>query len=113
MASGTEVSLIISAGEILVDQGINVRLVSFPSWELFEKQPETYRNEIFPPEITTRLAVEAGVPLGWHKWIGSSGDILGVERYGASAPQKVVYDEYGLTVENVVVKAKALLNRSK
>jgi transketolase len=112
MASGTEVSLIISAGEMMVDQGISVRLVSFPSWKLFEKQPETYQNEILPPEITTRLAVEAGVPFGWHKWVGSSGEILGVERYGASAPQKVIYDEFGLTVENVIAKAKILVDRS-
>ncbi len=111
MASGTEVSLIVAAGEALAKEGVHVRLVSFPSWDLFESQSESYRNEVFPEYIPLRLAVEAGVAQGWHRWIGDQGDILSVDRYGASASQKVVYREYGLTVENVLAKARALLQR--
>jgi transketolase len=109
MASGTEVSLIVAAGEMLAEEGANVRLVSFPSWELFEDQDPSYQNEVLPPEISARLAVEAGVSQGWHRWVGDRGDVLSVERFGASAPQKVVYKEYGLTVENVLARARALL----
>jgi len=109
MASGTEVSLIVSAGELLSNEGVNVRLISFPSWELFNAQDEEYKLSLFPPEVTARLAVEAGISLGWHRWVGAKGDVISVDHYGASAPQKIVYREFGLTVENVVNKAKALL----
>jgi transketolase len=109
MSSGTELSLIVSAGELLAKEGLNVRLVSFPSWELFESQDSVYINQILPPDIPFRLAVEAGVSQGWHRWVGEGGDILSVERYGASAPQKVVYEHYGLTIENVIRKAKNIL----
>jgi transketolase len=111
MASGTEVSLVVAAGEALAEEGIGVRLVSFPSWFLFEKQGQAYHDEVLPPGISTRLAVEAGVSLGWHRWVGERGDILSVDRFGASAPQKVVYREYGLTVANVLARARALLEK--
>jgi transketolase len=109
MASGTEVALIVAAGESLAAEGLNVRLVSFPSWELFEAQGEAYMGEVLPPKVPLRLAVEAGVSQGWHRWVGEQGGILGVDQYGASAPQKVVYEKYGLTVENVLQRARALL----
>jgi transketolase len=109
MAAGTEVSLVVAAGEILAEEGLRVRLVSFPSWELFQEQDESYRDKVLPPEIKARLAVEAGVSQGWHRWVGDQGDVVSVEGFGASAPQNVVYRAYGLTVENVLARARALL----
>jgi transketolase len=110
MASGTEVSLIVAAGEQLAAEGVSVRLVSFPSWELFEAQGEEYINEVLPPSIQARLSIEAGVSFGWERWVGNKGAIIGVDRFGASAPQKMVYEKFGLTVENVVKTAKSLLS---
>jgi len=109
MASGTEVAIIVTAGEKLVDEGIRVRLVSFPSWELFEAQDKDYQREVFPPEIRKRLAVEAGTSFGWERWVGDRGGIISVDRYGASAPQKIIYEKYGLTTENVIAEAKIIL----
>ncbi len=109
MASGSEVGLILQAGEQLASQGVNVRLVSFPSWELFASQPDDYRESVLPRAIKARLAVEAGVPQGWEKWVGDGGAVLGIDWYGASAPFEKVYAEYGFTVENVVGKALELL----
>jgi transketolase len=109
IASGTEVSLITAAGDKLLEDGVNVRLVSFPSWELFENQDDSYKTSVFPSEMPLRLAVEAGIAQGWHKWMGDKGDIISVEKYGVSAPQKIIYEEYGLTVENIVKRAKSLM----
>jgi transketolase len=109
MATGSEVSLIVGAGECLASEGVNVRLVSFPSWELFEAQDEAYRNHVFPPSIKLRLSVEAAVSQGWEKWVGESGSSISVERYGASAPYKVIFEHYGFTVDNVFNHACELL----
>ncbi|HRV95567.1 MAG TPA: transketolase [Anaerolineae bacterium] len=109
MASGSEVELIVAAGHLLTEEGIGVRLVSFPSWELFEAQPKSYQDEVLPPHLTARLAVEAGIAQGWHRWVGCRGDILALNRFGASAPYKTVYEKLGLTVANVVQRAKQLL----
>jgi len=109
MASGSEVDLIVKAGERLAPEGINLRLVSFPSWELFIKQDQTYQDSVFPPTIKNRLAIEAGTTLGWHRWVGDQGVVIGIDRFGASAPGEVVMAEYGLTVANVIEKALALL----
>jgi transketolase len=109
MASGTELGLIVPAGEQLAAEGVSVRLVSMPSWELFQAQSQGYIREVLPPEIPVRLAVEAGVSFGWERWVGDQGAVLGVDRFGASAPGAKVYKEYGLTVEHVVTKAKELL----
>jgi transketolase len=113
VASGSEVSLITSAGERLASEGINVRLVSFPCWELFAEQDEDYRMQVLPPKIKNRLAVEAAVAQGWERWVGESGDIICVERYGASAPYKTIFEHYGLTVENVIQHAYELMNKPK
>ena len=110
MASGSEVGLIVAAGKRLADAGIAVRLVSFPSWELFAQQDAAYQAAVLPPEITARVAVEAGVTLGWHRWAGSQGRVLGLDRYGASAPAQTVFEKLGFTVENVVKLAQELLN---
>ena len=111
IASGSEVTLIISAAERLQGEGIAVRCVSMPSWELFDAQPEGYRHQVLPPDVPARLAVELGVSQGWDRYIGPHGDMLGVERFGASAPAEVLLREYGFTVDNVVARAKAVLAR--
>jgi transketolase len=109
MASGSELSLILASGFELAQKGINSRIVSFPSWELFNQQADDYKNQVLPPEIENRLAVEAGVPQGWEKWVGSKGIIIGTEKYGASAPGKILMSNYGFTVENIVWKANELI----
>lgn len=111
MATGSEVSLIVKAGERLAAEGTAVRLVSFPSWELFEDQDEAYRNEVLPPDIKPRLAVEAGISQGWHRWTGDGGRVLALDRFGASAPGKIVFENLGLTADHVVELAAELLNK--
>ncbi|PXW88392.1 transketolase [Nitrosomonas sp. Nm84] len=113
LASGSEVSLIVAAAERLQQQGIAVRCVSMPSWELFEALPQAQRDAILPPSVDARLAVELGITQGWHRYVGTHGDILGVEHFGASAPASVVLREYGFTVDNVCERAKRSLNLSK
>jgi transketolase len=108
IATGSEVPLIVAAGQRLLAQGIAVRLVSFPSWELFDAQPREYRDAVLPPSIGARLAVEAGVSQGWHRHVGDRGDVLAVDRFGASAPGTVLLREFGFTVEEVCARAIAL-----
>lgn len=110
MASGSEVHLVLQAALRLAAEAVNVRVVSFPSWELFAAQDETYRQSVLPSYVHKRLAVEAGVSLGWERWIGDRGAVLSVERFGASAPYQVIYQNYGLTVEAIIAKAMTLLN---
>jgi transketolase len=105
MASGSEVGLILESAQKLADEGKGVRVVSFPSWELFEKQDEAYRESVLPKNIQKRLAVEAGAGLGWERYARS---VISIERYGASAPYKTIFEHLGFTVENVVAKAKEL-----
>jgi transketolase len=109
MASGSEVEMIVAAAEKLAEQGTAVRVVSFPSWELFEAQPESYRKEVLPADIHARVAVEAGVTMGWDRYVGEKGVVVGINRFGASAPYKEVYKLVGLTVENVVTAAQKSL----
>jgi transketolase len=109
IASGSEVGLIVAAGERLRGEGIAVRCVSMPSWELFEALSQGERDAVLPPSIGARLAVEAGVAQGWERYVGAAGGVLSVERFGASAPAEVVLREYGFTVENVCARAKALI----
>ena len=111
MASGSEVSLIVEAQETLAKEGIDARVVSMPCWELFLKQPQEYHDEVILPEVKARLAVEAGVPLGWHQWVGDGGDIIGINKFGASAPASENFKQYGFTVENVVQRAKKLIGK--
>ena len=113
IAGGSEVDLIVKAKEKLNKQNIKVRLVSMPSWELFEKQTNEYKQTIFPEEIKTRLAVEAGISQGWHKYLREKGEIISVETFGASAPGEVMSREFGFTVENIYECAVALLKRNK
>jgi transketolase len=109
IATGSEVSLIVAACRKLTENKINVRVVSMPSWELFEAQPRSYRDSVLPPSLRARLAVEAGATQGWCKYVGSEGDVIGVDRFGASAPGKVMMREYGFTVNNVYDRAMKLV----
>jgi transketolase len=113
IATGTEVELIVAAQLKLLEQGIKVRLVSMPSWELFDAQPQAYRDSVFPPSVRNRLAVEAGISQGWHRYVGNVGVVISVERFGASAPGEVVMSEYGFTVENVVRSTLEMFERNK
>jgi len=106
MATGSEVSLIYEAAQKLFAEGTAVRVVSFPSWELFEEQDEAYRESVLPKNVTARLAVEAGATLGWERYAKS---VIGLDHYGASAPYKIIFEKFGFTVENVLAKAKALI----
>jgi transketolase len=106
MASGSEVSLVMEAARQLSAEGVGVRVVSFPSWDLFESQDEDYRESVFPKNITARLAVEAGATLGWERYATST---LGLDHYGASAPYKVIFERFGFTIENVVARVKEML----
>ncbi|MBI4619632.1 MAG: transketolase [Desulfobacterales bacterium] len=109
IATGSEVQLIVDAQEKLASDKIDARVVSMPSWELFMEQPQSYRDEVLPPEVKARLAVEAGSPQGWHYWVGDDGDVIGITKFGASAPYKENFKHYGFTVENVVARAKMLI----
>jgi transketolase len=109
IATGSEVSLIVEAKKKLSEKNISVRLISMPSWELFEDQTQEYKDSVFPPEVHARLAVEAGITMGWKNYVGDKGDILGIDHFGASAPGPVVMREFGFTAENVINKALALL----
>ncbi|MBE0527409.1 MAG: transketolase, partial [Candidatus Thorarchaeota archaeon] len=111
MASGSEVGLIVKAAEQLHNDGINVRIVSFPSWELFEMQNKEYQDSVFLPGVKARLVVEAGISQGWERWVGDSGACLCINKFGASAPANVLFEKYGFTVENVVKQARKLISR--
>jgi transketolase len=109
LASGSEVSVALEAQTLLAADGIAARVVSMPSWELFEAQPQAYRDAVLLPEVTARVAVEAGVPLGWDRYVGPQGAIVGMRRFGASAPYQRLAKEFGFTAENVAARARACL----
>jgi len=111
MASGSEVALIVEAGALLAAEGVNVRLVSVPSWELFKMQPAEYRDAVLLPTVRARLAVEAGIGMGWQQFTGDGGAIISLEHYGASAPAGMLFTEFGFTVENVINTARKLLTK--
>jgi transketolase len=113
VASGSEVPVALEAMEKLKAKGLSARVISMPSWELFEQQPLDYRNRVFPPEIKTRLAVEAGRTQGWYRYVGDKGTVIGLDHFGASAPYQTLYEQFGLTADRVVGKALELLDVSK
>lgn len=111
MATGSEVSLIVEAGQQLEAKGHAVRLVSFPSWELFSKQDAAYQDAVLLPHINVRISVEAGVTMGWERWVGPLGKSIGVDRFGSSAPYKTIYQNFGLTVEKIVEESLRLVGK--
>jgi transketolase len=113
MATGSEVEVALDARERLEAQGVKARVVSMPSWEIFEQQPPEYRDQVLPPEVRARLAVEAAVPLGWERYVGLHGNVVGLNRFGASAPYKVIFEQFGFTGENVALRALAVLDKAR
>jgi transketolase len=108
IGTGSEVSLALSAAKLLVAEGIGARVVSMPSWKIFEEQSTEYKSSLLPAGVP-KLAVEAGATLGWWKYVGSTGDVIGLDRFGASAPGPIVMKELGFSAENVAARAKKLL----
>ncbi len=113
MASGSEVSLILAAGERLAAEGVNLRLVSVPSWELFQQQEAAYREAVLPRKVRARVAVEAGIRMGWERFVGDAGEVIGIDHYGASAPGAKLFEEYGFTVENVLSAARRTMDAGR
>ncbi|MBA4423254.1 MAG: transketolase [Syntrophus sp. (in: bacteria)] len=111
IGTGSEVEIALDAGRRLAAEGIHVRVVSLPSWELFDREPYEYRDWVLPHAVRARVAVEAGVRLGWEHYVGLEGETVGIDRFGASAPYKVIYEKFGITAEAVVAAARRLLGR--
>jgi transketolase len=112
MGSGSEVHVALEAANKLREKDVAARVVSMPSWELFDKQPEAYRDQVLPPEIKTRIAIEAGATQGWHRYLGNKAAVIGLDHFGASAPYKILYEKFGITAERVVDNALRLLGES-
>ncbi len=110
LASGSEISIALCAAEGLEKEGIKTSVVSMPCWELFEKQDQKYKDSVIPPSVTARVGIEAGVELGWSKWLGDKGLFIGMSSFGASAPGKVCFEKFGITVENVIAAAKKVIS---
>ena len=111
IASGSEVTIALEAAEKLEEDGVKTRVVSMPSWELFEQQSADYRERVFPDGVKARVAIEAGISQGWHRYVGQAGEVVGIDHFGASAPFNVLYEQFGLTPDCVVEAAKRILNR--
>ncbi|MBU1877990.1 MAG: transketolase, partial [Chloroflexi bacterium] len=111
IATGSEVSVALGARELLAAEGIQARVVSMPSWGLFDAQPPAYRDGVLPPGVLARVAVEAGVSQGWHRYVGLAGDVVGLDRFGASAPYQTLMREFGFTPEHVAARARTVLGR--
>ncbi len=111
ISTGSEIHPTLEAAEILMKDGIKARVVNMPCLEIFDRQTENYRKQVLPPEIESRLAIEAGASMGWHKYTGLKGNIIGIDRFGASAPANILLEKFGFTVENIVNRAKKLLRK--
>jgi transketolase len=109
IGTGSETQLALEAGKKLATEGISVKVVSLPSWELFDKQPAEYRETVLPSSVKVRVAVEAGITLGWEHYVGLEGAVVGMEGFGASAPASVLYEKFGITVDHVAQAARRLL----
>jgi transketolase len=107
------VPIAVAAREQLEAQSVPTRVVSLPSWELFDAQPDDYRASVLPPTVRARVSIEAGVTLGWAKYVGDQGAIIGIDHFGASAPEKVLYQQFGFTAERVVSEALRVLGNSR
>jgi transketolase len=113
IGTGSETHVALEAGKQLAAEGIKARVVSLPSWELFDRQAADYRESVLPPDVRARVAVEAGTKLGWEHYVGLDGTVVGMDRFGASAPAPILYEKFGITAENVVAQAKTLLERQR
>ena len=111
IGTGSELAIALQAGKTLAAEGVRVRVVSLPSWDLFERQPRAYRDRVLPPAVTARVACEAGVRLGWERYTGLAGAIVGIDRFGASAPYQTIYEKFGVTAEAVAAEARRLLGQ--
>ncbi|MBT8491275.1 MAG: transketolase, partial [Deltaproteobacteria bacterium] len=109
IGTGSELHMTLAAGTKLAEEGLNVRVVSLPSWEIFDRQSDDYRESVLPSSVKTRIAVEAGIKLGWEHYVGLDGAVIGMDSFGASAPAPVLYEKFGITVENVVRTARDLV----
>jgi transketolase len=109
LATGSEVHLALAAADLLAAEGIPVQVAALPCWEAFAAQPRAYREAVLPPGITARVAVEAGVPQGWHRWVGARGEVVGLDRFGASAPAGEAFRRLGFTPEAVAARVRELL----
>jgi transketolase len=111
IGTGSELQIALAAAKALAAEGIRVRVVSLPSWELFDRQSQAYREEVLPSAVTVRVSVEAGVRLGWEHYVGLNGGIVGIDRFGASAPYPILYEKFGITAEATAAAARRLLGR--
>jgi transketolase len=111
IGTGSELQLAAEAGRTLAAEGVRVRVVSMPSWELFDAQTEEYKNTVLPAAVTARVAVEAGVRLGWEHYVGAQGAVVGIDHFGASAPYQALYEKFGITADKVAAEARRLLKR--
>ena len=112
LGTGSEVHIALEAGKLLQAKDIKARVVSLPSWELFDAQPAEYRDSVLPPEIRARVSIEAATPMGWKQYVGDQGVVIGIPHFGASAPADVLYQEFGLTAQHMAEEADRLLTRS-
>ncbi|MFZ7112423.1 MAG: transketolase [Desulfatiglandales bacterium] len=111
IGTGSEVQIVLEAATLLEEKGVHSRVISMPSWELFEKQTEEYRKEVLPPEVECRVVLEAGATQGWHRYAGPKGEVIGLDHFGASAPYKVLYEKFGITADKVVEAANSILHK--
>ena len=111
MATGSEVELIYNAWDVLQEKGIDARVISMPSWEVFEEQSDEYKESVIPSAVRKRVAVEAAVDFGWYKYVGLDGEVISMHGYGASAPATKLFEKYGFTVDNVVETVLKVVNK--
>jgi transketolase len=113
IATGSEVDIALRTAERLAADGVRARVVSMPSWELFRAQPAAYRDEVLPPAVRARVAIEAASPMGWRQWVTEDGEFIGLDHFGASAPAEIIYREFGLTPEQAADTVRRVLARVK
>jgi transketolase len=111
IGTGSEVHVALDAGKRLAAENVNVRVLSMPSWEIFDKQPSDYRESVLPSSIRARVAVEAGIRVGWEHYVGLDGAVVGLDRFGASAPGEVLFKKFGIDADHVVAAAKDLIKK--
>jgi transketolase len=109
IGTGSELQIALEAGKLLAQEGIPVRVISLASWELFDQQSADYRESVLPAKVRARVAVEAARSLGWERYVGLDGAVVGLDHFGASAPAEILYEKFGISVQQVVLKAKSLL----